>query len=171
LGRGAEPRPLSPAASHARRTSECAGASRILSFKSNSQRALFNCLMCRLVTVLDAAQRSRSVTGRSRQQTNQVPTKPFPGGHEVSLKRTPAYDAVGSNNGVRSCWQPSSTSFTAKLAGNICPPCGGTAGLDGGPTNTNWGVFPMTSPLNVAIYAFGGFMLLALAIGFFGAPV
>jgi hypothetical protein len=30
--------------------------------------------------------------------------------------------------------------------------------------------FPMTSPLNVAIYAFGGLMLLALAIGFFGAP-
>jgi hypothetical protein len=29
----------------------------------------------------------------------------------------------------------------------------------------------MTNPLNIAIYAFGGFMLLALAIGFFGAPV
>jgi hypothetical protein len=29
----------------------------------------------------------------------------------------------------------------------------------------------MTSPLNAAIYAFGGFMLLALAIGFFAAPV
>jgi hypothetical protein len=29
----------------------------------------------------------------------------------------------------------------------------------------------MTNPLNVAIYAFGGFMLLALAIGFFAAPV
>ena len=28
----------------------------------------------------------------------------------------------------------------------------------------------MTSPLNIAIYALGGFMLLALAIGFFGAP-
>jgi hypothetical protein len=28
----------------------------------------------------------------------------------------------------------------------------------------------MTSPLNVAIYAFGRFMLLALAIGFFAAP-
>jgi hypothetical protein len=31
--------------------------------------------------------------------------------------------------------------------------------------------FPMTNPVNVAIYAFGGFMLLALAIGFFAAPV
>jgi hypothetical protein len=29
----------------------------------------------------------------------------------------------------------------------------------------------MISPLNIAIYAFGGFMLLALAIGFFAAPV
>jgi hypothetical protein len=29
----------------------------------------------------------------------------------------------------------------------------------------------MTSPVNVAIYAFGGLMLLALAIGFFAAPV
>jgi hypothetical protein len=28
----------------------------------------------------------------------------------------------------------------------------------------------MTNPVNVAIYAFGCFMLLALAIGFFGAP-
>jgi hypothetical protein len=28
----------------------------------------------------------------------------------------------------------------------------------------------MISPLNVAIYAFGGFMLFALAIGFFGVP-
>ena len=30
---------------------------------------------------------------------------------------------------------------------------------------------PMTSPVNAAIYAFGGFMLFALAIGFFAAPV
>jgi hypothetical protein len=29
----------------------------------------------------------------------------------------------------------------------------------------------MTNPLNAAIYAFGGFMLFALAIGFFAAPV
>jgi hypothetical protein len=29
----------------------------------------------------------------------------------------------------------------------------------------------MTNPLNIAIYAFGGFMLLALAIGFFAAPL
>jgi hypothetical protein len=29
----------------------------------------------------------------------------------------------------------------------------------------------MTSPLNAAIYTFGGFMLFALAIGFFAAPV
>jgi hypothetical protein len=29
----------------------------------------------------------------------------------------------------------------------------------------------MSSPLNVAIYAFGGFMLFALAIGFLAAPV
>jgi hypothetical protein len=28
----------------------------------------------------------------------------------------------------------------------------------------------MTNPVNVAIYAFGGFMLLALAVGFFAAP-
>jgi hypothetical protein len=33
------------------------------------------------------------------------------------------------------------------------------------------GYFQMTSRLNVAIYAFGGFMLFALAIGFFAAPV
>jgi hypothetical protein len=33
------------------------------------------------------------------------------------------------------------------------------------------GYFPMTSPLNAAIYAFGGLMLFALAIGFFAAPV
>jgi hypothetical protein len=31
--------------------------------------------------------------------------------------------------------------------------------------------FPMTNPVNAAIYAFGGFMLFALAIGFFAAPV
>jgi hypothetical protein len=29
----------------------------------------------------------------------------------------------------------------------------------------------MISPINMAIYAFGAFMLLALAIGFFAAPV
>ena len=29
----------------------------------------------------------------------------------------------------------------------------------------------MVNPLNLAIYAFGGFMLFALAIGFFAAPV
>jgi len=31
--------------------------------------------------------------------------------------------------------------------------------------------FPMTNPVNAAIYAFGGFMLFALAIGFFAAPL
>jgi hypothetical protein len=31
--------------------------------------------------------------------------------------------------------------------------------------------FPMSNPVNIAIYAFGGFMLLALAIGFFAAPM
>jgi hypothetical protein len=30
---------------------------------------------------------------------------------------------------------------------------------------------PMTNPVNIAIYAFGGFMLFALAIGFFATPV
>jgi hypothetical protein len=29
----------------------------------------------------------------------------------------------------------------------------------------------MTDPVNIAIYALGGFMLFALAIGFFAAPV
>ena len=29
----------------------------------------------------------------------------------------------------------------------------------------------MTNPVNAAIYAFGGFMLFALAIGFFAVPV
>jgi hypothetical protein len=29
----------------------------------------------------------------------------------------------------------------------------------------------MISPVNIAIYAFGGFMLFALAIGFFAAPM
>jgi hypothetical protein len=29
----------------------------------------------------------------------------------------------------------------------------------------------MTNPVNMALYAFGGFMLFALAIGFFAAPV
>ena len=29
----------------------------------------------------------------------------------------------------------------------------------------------MTNPVNIAIYALGGFMLFALAIGFFAAPV
>jgi hypothetical protein len=29
----------------------------------------------------------------------------------------------------------------------------------------------MISPVNIAIYAFGGFMLFALAVGFFAAPV
>jgi hypothetical protein len=29
----------------------------------------------------------------------------------------------------------------------------------------------MINPINIAIYAFGGFMLLALAIGFFAAPI
>jgi hypothetical protein len=29
----------------------------------------------------------------------------------------------------------------------------------------------MINPLNMAIYAFGCFMLIALALGFFGAPV
>jgi hypothetical protein len=33
------------------------------------------------------------------------------------------------------------------------------------------GYFPMINPVNAAIYAFGCFMLLALAIGFFAAPV
>lgn len=43
---------------------------------------------------------------------------------------------VGSNNGVRSCWQPSSTPFTDKLAGNISPPCGG-AGPEAGRVSRN----------------------------------
>jgi hypothetical protein len=29
----------------------------------------------------------------------------------------------------------------------------------------------MTNPVNAAIYAFGGFMLFALAIGFFATPL
>jgi hypothetical protein len=29
----------------------------------------------------------------------------------------------------------------------------------------------MISPVNIAIYALGGFMLFALAVGFFAAPV
>jgi len=29
----------------------------------------------------------------------------------------------------------------------------------------------MTSPINIAIYAFGALMLMALAIGFFATPV
>jgi hypothetical protein len=29
----------------------------------------------------------------------------------------------------------------------------------------------MISPVNIAIYAFGGFMLFAVAVGFFAAPV
>jgi hypothetical protein len=29
----------------------------------------------------------------------------------------------------------------------------------------------MTNPVNAAIYAFGGFMVFALAIGFFAAPL
>jgi len=29
----------------------------------------------------------------------------------------------------------------------------------------------MTNPVNIAIYAFGGLMLFALAVGFFAAPV
>jgi hypothetical protein len=33
------------------------------------------------------------------------------------------------------------------------------------------GLFPMTKPLSMMIYAFGCFMLIALAFGFFGAPV
>jgi hypothetical protein len=33
------------------------------------------------------------------------------------------------------------------------------------------GYVTMTSPVNIAIYAFGGLMLFALAIGFFAAPV
>jgi hypothetical protein len=33
------------------------------------------------------------------------------------------------------------------------------------------GYAQMTSPVNVAIYAFGAFMLFALAVGFFAAPV
>jgi hypothetical protein len=32
------------------------------------------------------------------------------------------------------------------------------------------GYVAMTNPLNLAIYAFGAFMLVALAIGFLGAP-
>jgi hypothetical protein len=34
-----------------------------------------------------------------------------------------------------------------------------------------FGYVQMTSPVNIATYAFGGFMLFALAIGFFAAPV
>jgi hypothetical protein len=36
---------------------------------------------------------------------------------------------------------------------------------------SQWGYAPMTSPVNIAIYAFGALMLFALAIGFFAAPV
>jgi len=39
-----------------------------------------------------------------------------------------------------------------------------------GTQDCQWSYPPMISPLNVAIYAFGGFMLFALAIGFFGVP-
>jgi hypothetical protein len=103
-GADLSPRPLSAAASHSRRTSECAWASRILSNQTRNACSLIISDLP-LVTVLDAAQHSPSVTGRSRQQTNQVPTKPFPVGHEVSLKRTPpmkqyqtmGFDHVGSH--------------------------------------------------------------------------
>jgi acyl-CoA reductase-like NAD-dependent aldehyde dehydrogenase len=33
------------------------------------------------------------------------------------------------------------------------------------------GLIAMITPLNIAIYALGGFMMFALAIGFFAAPV
>jgi hypothetical protein len=36
---------------------------------------------------------------------------------------------------------------------------------------SQFGYFEMINPMNIAIYAFGGFMLFALAIGFFAAPV
>jgi hypothetical protein len=40
-----------------------------------------------------------------------------------------------------------------------------------GSNNVVSSYLPMTNPVNAAIYAFGGFMLFAFAIGFFAAPV
>jgi hypothetical protein len=40
-----------------------------------------------------------------------------------------------------------------------------------GTCGSSFGYFQMISPVNIAIYAFGVFMLFALAIGFFAAPV
>jgi hypothetical protein len=47
----------------------------------------------------------------------------------------------------------------------------GAVSIANGTYCNQFGYLEMISPLNIAIYAFGGFMLFALAIGFFAAPV
>jgi len=47
----------------------------------------------------------------------------------------------------------------------------GAVSIANGTYRSQFGYLEMISPLNIAIYAFGGFMLFALAIGFFAAPV
>jgi hypothetical protein len=49
--------------------------------------------------------------------------------------------------------------------------CGPLFQLRSEPIATSLVIFEMISPVSIAIYAFGGFMLVALAIGFFAAPV
>jgi transposase-like protein len=60
-----------------------------------------------------------------------TPAKPFSSPIEALRKRTPAINRPRSNNEVRSCGRPSSTQFTAKFSGPLCPECTSSRSIKG----------------------------------------
>jgi hypothetical protein len=64
-------------------------------------------------------------------ETFRTPAKPFSSPSEALRKRTPAINGPRSNNEVRSCGRPSSTQFTAKFSGPLCPECISSQSIDG----------------------------------------
>src|SRR3984893_8170242 len=60
-----------------------------------------------------------------------TPAKPFSSPSEALRKRTPAINGPRQNNEVRECGRPSSTQFTAKFSGPLCPECISSQWIDG----------------------------------------
>ena len=76
--------------------------------------------------------RLRALIGiRAPDETIRSEVKPFSTSSEVLRKRTPAINGPRSNNEVRSCGRSSSTQFTAKFSGPLCPECTSSQSIDG----------------------------------------
>jgi hypothetical protein len=112
------------------------------------------------------------------------PTKPFRSSHAIVLKRWTHRFARRGSEPARGSREP----FNRPILRSWWLRCAGVAGrtvarhhatssvesvvqLVTGTYCCQSGYIPMTSPVNLAIWALGGLMLFALAIGFFAAPV